>query len=222
MKETVATLVLAAGSGTRFGRPKQFMELKPSLRMVDAAVDTASRVSDQVVLVLPDGYTWDGCDVDVAVTGGATRLESVAAGLSEVEADVDIILVHDAAHPLAPERIFNELVDALDKGVDAAVPFLEVPDVIKRRGVDGSLTTVGRDDLGLAQVPMAFRAAALRAVHTNPDSSAREAWEDSMLIELDGGRVVAVPGSTRNVHVVTPEDLAVARQLAGFHASEST
>ncbi|MGH8872976.1 MAG: 2-C-methyl-D-erythritol 4-phosphate cytidylyltransferase, partial [Acidimicrobiia bacterium] len=68
--------------------------------------------------------------------------------------------------------------------------------------------------LGLAQVPMAFTRSALVAAHRAPASDDLPCWEDSMLIEKTGGLVVSVAGSSRNIHVVTPDDLDVARALA--------
>jgi 2-C-methyl-D-erythritol 4-phosphate cytidylyltransferase len=99
------------------------------------------------------------------------------------------------------------------------VPILPVADAVKRRDEDGRLTTVGRDGLGLAQVPMAFTRSALVGAHRAAASYDSPWWEDSMVIEQSGGLVVSVAGSSRNIHVVTPEDLAVARALAagGLH-----
>jgi 2-C-methyl-D-erythritol 4-phosphate cytidylyltransferase len=123
------------------------------------------------------------------------------------------VVVHDAAHPLADEVTFDLVISAVEAGADAAVPFLPVFDVVKQTDDTGVLTTVGRDDLGLAQVPMAFRHQALRSAHARRQELG-DAWEDSMLVERSHGRVVAVRGSVRNVHVVSEEDLDLARVLA--------
>ena len=209
----VATIVLGAGSGTRFGDQKQFLELTPGWRLIDAAVDTAKRCSSHVVVVLPPGLAWDGAEVDAVAGGGPTRLDSVEAGLSHVPPDARVVVVHDAAHPLADETVFGLVVDAVETGADAAVPFLPVSDVIKQVDPSGIIVTVGRDGLGLAQVPMAFAPQVLRDAHARRHELG-EAWEDSMLVERWKGRVVAVRGSTRNVHVVDENDLEVARLLA--------
>lgn len=214
----VATLVLAAGSGERFGEPKQFLELRPGVRLVDAAVETSASSSDEVVVVLPPGYGWDGAAVDAVVTGGSSRIRSVAQGLLALSGDEDVILIHDAAHPLAPEHAFLHGIEAIRAGADAAVPILEVSDVVKKADRAGRLTTVGRDGLGLSQVPMAFSARALRAAHEIVAAEQPTPWEDSMLVEEMGGTVVAVAGSSRNIHVVTLEDLRLVRVLAAAGA----
>ena len=213
----VSVILLAAGSGTRFGDTKQFLELAPGVRLVDAALRWALAGTDSVILVLPAEHSWEGHEITVA--GGATRMKSVGAGLAAVPPESEVVIVHDAAHPLAPKEMFTDLVIAIEAGADAAVPILPVGDVVKRGSEDGRLTTVGRDGLGLAQVPMAFTRSALVAAHRGPASDDSPWWEDSMLVEKNGGLVVSVAGSSRNIHVVTPEDLAVARALAagGLH-----
>jgi len=213
----VSVILLAAGSGTRFGDTKQFLELAPGVRLVDAALRWALAGTESVILVLPAEHSWEGHEITVA--GGATRMKSVGAGLAAVPPESEVVIVHDAAHPLAPKEMFTDLVIAIEAGADAAVPILPVGDVVKRGSEDGRLTTVGRDGLGLAQVPMAFTRSALVAAHRGPASDDSPWWEDSMLVEKNGGLVVSVAGSSRNIHVVTPEDLAVARALAagGLH-----
>ena len=210
----VSVIVLAAGSGTRFGDTKQFLELAPGVRLVDAALRWALAGTESVILVLPAEHSWEGSAVVVTVAGGATRMKSVGAGLAAVPQESEVVIVHDAAHPLAPKDVFNDLVAAIGAGADAAVPILPVGEVVKRRSEDGRLTTVGRDGLGLAQVPMAFTRSALVAAQRAAASDESPWWEDSMVIEQSGGLVVSVAGSSRNIHVVTPEDLAVARALA--------
>lgn len=208
----VSVIVLAAGSGSRFGEPKQFLELKPGVRLVDAAVESAFDVTANVILVLPDGYDWAGRPVPSVVTGGESRLDSVAAGLPALREDQDIVVVHDAAHPLAPKQTFLDVIEAVREGADAAVPFLPVADVVKRIDGQGRLSTVGRDALGLAQVPMGFALDRLLGAHARRAPASQEAWEDAMLVEMSDGQVVSVPGSSKNVHVVTQEDIELARE----------
>lgn len=213
----VAALVLAAGTATRFGVEKQFLEIAPSVRLVDLAVDKAWAVAQEVVLVLPNGRTWDRRSVSTWTTGGDSRLVSVRRALQKLTSKSNIVLIHDAAHPLAPLSLFDDLITAVSNGADAAVPYLPLGDVVKaRHEQSGMLRTVGRDGWGLAQVPMAFAADALFRAHRSHNG--RHIWEDSMLVEAMGGQVVAVDGMSSNVHVVTPEDLDMARTLyqSGF------
>ena len=210
-------IVVAAGSGTRFTEgtvardadsPKQFTVLGGA-RVVDHAVRAALDACDAVVLVLAPGVAWDGAAVAAVVIGGATRADSVRAGLAAIPESAEIVVVHDAARPLAPRRLFDAVVAAVDAGADAAIPAVPVIDTIKRVDGDRVLATVPRDDLVAAQTPQAFRARTLRAAH----ASAPDASDDAGLIEACGGTVVIVPGEATNMKVTTPGDLVVASAL---------
>jgi 2-C-methyl-D-erythritol 4-phosphate cytidylyltransferase len=107
---------------------------------------------------------------------------------------------------------------AIRNGADAAVPLLSVSDVVKREDADGRLITIARDGCGLAQVPMGFSTVSLVAAHIERDRDEARIWEDSMLVERAGGTVVAVQGSSLNVHVVTQGDLELARAIAKARA----
>jgi 2-C-methyl-D-erythritol 4-phosphate cytidylyltransferase len=197
-------IVVAGGSGARFGGRKQFHGIGDT-RLVDRAVDAATRATHGVVVVLPAGATWDGPVVDAAVTGGDTRSASVRAGLAAVPPDAEIVVVHDAARPLASDALFAAVIDAVRGGADGAVPGVPVADAIKRVDADRVVETVARDDLVAVQTPQAFRAAALRAAH----AGGADGPDDAALVEAAGGSVVVVPGEATNVKVTAPEDVAI-------------
>ena len=203
-----AAIVVAAGGGRRFGAAKQFLPLGPR-RLVDHAVAAAAAACDQVVVVLPADTSWDGAPVTAAVPGGATRAESVRAGLAALGRDVDVVVVHDAARPLATPALFHAVIDAVLDGADAAVPGVPIVDTIKRVDGDHVVATVSRDDLVAVQTPQAFRAKALRAAHAD----GRDATDDAALLEAVGGTVVVVAGDPRNLKVTTVADLIVAATL---------
>ena len=206
-------IVVGAGRGDRFrqdeeGQPKQFCTLA-SARVIDHALVPLRATCDGVTLVLPHGMVWDGEPVNSMVEGGATRADSVRAGLATIPDDVEVVLVHDAARPLATRMLCDAVIAAVRAGADAAVPALPVADTIKR--IDGArvLDTVDRAPLVAVQTPQAFRAAALRAAH----ASGVDATDDAALVEANGGTVVVVPGDPRNIKITTPDDLVVAAAL---------
>jgi 2-C-methyl-D-erythritol 4-phosphate cytidylyltransferase len=203
-----SAVVVAGGRGDRFGAPKQFSEVGGA-RLVDHAVAAAGAVCDEVVVVLPTGVAWEGGPVQAVVTGGSTRSESVRAGLAAIADDVDIVVVHDAARPLATSELFELVIDAVRAGADAAVPALEVTDTLKR--VEGArvIDTVARDRLVAVQTPQAFRAETLRSAH----ECGGDATDDAALVEAAGGTVVIVPGDPCNVKVTTVADLVLATTL---------
>jgi 2-C-methyl-D-erythritol 4-phosphate cytidylyltransferase len=201
-------IVVAAGSGRRYGVPKQFEPVAGS-RLVDRAVDAAALACEEVVVVLPAGVAWDGRRVVAAVPGGSTRSASVRAGLDAIAGSASIVVVHDAARPLASPALFEAVIGAVRAGADAAVPALPIPDTVKRVDGDHVVETISRDGIVAVQTPQAFRAEALRAAH----AAAGDATDDAALVEAAGGKVVVVPGDPRNLKITTPADLAVAAAL---------
>ncbi|TCK27750.1 IspD/TarI family cytidylyltransferase [Pseudonocardia endophytica] len=205
----VWAVVLAGGRGARFGRLKQFEPLG-GVRLVDRTVATARRTCDRVALVLPDGVEWDGPAVDALAVGGDHQSESMRAALAVVPDDAGVIVATDPAHPLAPDRVYTDVVAAVRAGADGAVPVLPLLEVIQRV-VDGRVVeTLPKADAVVTQAPHAFRADALRAVHADRPRPV----ENSGLLVEHGYRVVAVEGHPANLHVATEADLTVMEHLA--------
>jgi 2-C-methyl-D-erythritol 4-phosphate cytidylyltransferase len=209
---TVWTVVVAGGSGERFGAPKQFA-MAGGRPLVEWAVDAARGASDGVVLVVPAGCGHDDHrhGADAVVTGGGTRAASVRAGLAAVPPEAEVIVVHDGARPLASPALFRAVVAEVRAGAAAAVPALPVADTLKT-AFDGVVTsTVDRSGLVAVQTPQAFRAEVLRRAH----SREADATDDAGLVEAEGATVRVVPGEARNLKVTTPADLEVVQALVG-------
>ena len=210
-------IVVAGGTGTRFGGPKQFAALGDET-VLARSVRIAASCADGVVVVAAAAHLEDTSRVVAAVApgtpvvaGGSTRAGSVRNGLAAVPEGAARVLVHDAARPLATPAIYAAVVEALAAGADAVVPGVPVVDTI--RSLDGGV--VDRDRLVAVQTPQGFRAAALRAAH----EGAPEATDDATLVELAGGSVVIVPGASTNLKITTPADLVIARALATAEVS---
>lgn len=211
--QPVWAVVVAAGGGRRFGRPKQFARLggRP---VVEHAVAACRSVADGVVLVLPEGSTDQSYGADRVVAGGATRSFSVRRGLEAVPTDAAVVIVHDAARPLARPALFAAALSALADGTaHGAICAVPVSDTLKRidpaTGVVAQ--TVDRDGLVAVQTPQAFVAATLRRAHADDT----DATDDAALVEALGATVVVVPGDPLNLKLTTPEDLALAELLLG-------
>lgn len=201
-------VVVAGGTGRRFGSMKQF-EVLAGERVIDRSVRVAAALCDGVVVVVPAGVLRSAeAEVehaDLVVAGGATRAESVRAGLAAVPADAAVVLVHDAARPLASPALYERVIRAVRDGSAAVVPAIAVVDTI--RAVDGQV--LDRDRLRAVQTPQGFDAAILRSVH----ASAPEATDDAGLVEAVGGSVTLVEGERTNLKVTDPADMIVAAAL---------
>lgn len=205
----VWTIVVAAGSGTRFGKPKQYEPLGDR-RVLDWSLQAAREVSDGVVLVVPaDRAGRAEPYADVVVAGADTRSGSVRAGLAAVPEDAQVVVVHDGARPLASPQLFTAVADAvrapLADPCDAVVPVVAVTDTVRSR-TNG---VVDRADLVVVQTPQAFAAGALRAAHAD----GAEGTDDASLVEAHGGRVELVPGDPVNLKITYPSDLRIAAAL---------
>lgn len=216
--DSVWTIVVAGGSGLRFGMRKQFADLG-GVSVLQRSVDAAGTASDGVVIVVPGDAVGSteivapsGRVVQV-VAGGSSRAESVRAGLAVVPDDAAVVLVHDAARPLATPHLFSAVVAAVRDGADAVVPGVALADTIRRR--TGGV--VDRDELLAVQTPQGFPAARLRAAHASGD----EATDDATLVERTGGAVTVVPGEAANRKITDPVDLVTAAAMLDVAEGDS-
>ena len=200
----VWTIVVAAGSATRFGTSKLACVLA-GRSVLDRSVANARAHADGVVLVRSEHTPACSELVDVCVEGGATRSASVRRGLAAVPPDAAIVVVHDAARPLAGPELFAAVIAAVRRGADGAITAVAVVDTVKR--VDGTtvVETLDRATLVSVQTPQAFRADVLRRAHAEHG----EATDDAALIERLGGVVVVAGGDARNGKITTMADVAV-------------
>nr|WP_051988814.1 2-C-methyl-D-erythritol 4-phosphate cytidylyltransferase [Kineosphaera limosa] len=238
-------MVLAAGSGSRFGAPKQFLDLG-GLTLLDRTIATLAPLCTGVVVALPlsdTGHTNDGVGNDGAqlrsaaehvrrvaeqlrtvagraqlrtVAGGRERADSVRAALAAIPPTAQVIIVADAAHPLASGRLVRAVIGAVREGADGAFPGLPLTEVladvdtagVRRAGLERTPPPPAATRV-LVQTPQAFDAAAFRLAHSDSPAAA----EDSALVAASGGRIVAVPGEPTNLHVTTPAELDLARLI---------
>jgi 2-C-methyl-D-erythritol 4-phosphate cytidylyltransferase len=212
---SVWAILVAAGRGERLGldQPKAFAKLgdDPLLAQPLRRLDESDWI-DRIVIVAPP--EWEEPSILLAeelacskvhscVAGGATRSESVRAGLDEVASDALVVLVHDAARPLLSDEVIGRVLAPLSEGWDGAVPGLPISDTLKRVADDGAvLDTVARDGLYAVQTPQAFLAHVLRRAADG------EATDCAGLVQAAGGRVKVVEGDPRLLKVTTADDLA--------------
>jgi len=182
----------------------------------------ASQSINSIILVVPRGEVEFAktaaaelageAPVEAVVEGGVTRQESARLGLAAAP-PAPLIVCHDAARPFATPALFDRVAKAVRDPFSGAVPVVDSPDTVKRVRDGRIVETLPRDELGLAQTPQAFAAAALRAAH---DWAAKEDWtgtDDAMLLERTGLDVAVVEGEILNFKITTEADLRWAEML---------
>jgi 2-C-methyl-D-erythritol 4-phosphate cytidylyltransferase / 2-C-methyl-D-erythritol 2,4-cyclodiphosphate synthase len=219
----IAAIIAAAGSGERFGAsiPKALIQLGDRT-LLEHAVAAISAVADQIVVTAPAGFEEQikslvGDDITV-VTGGATRSESVRAGLAAIKG-ADFVLVHDAARSLASVDLAKRVVVSLQGGAVAVVPVLPVVDTLQQVDAAGTVVAaVDRAQLRRVQTPQGFTYSVLSQIH----QSAQDATDDSTLALNAGHQVATVLGEERALKITTPSDLATALTFLGDAATFTT
>jgi 2-C-methyl-D-erythritol 4-phosphate cytidylyltransferase len=216
-------VIVAAGRGDRLGldRPKAFAKLngRPLLAESLERLEGSEWV-DAIVVVAPEEWEEPSIllaeeigagKVTACVMGGATRAESVRAGVAEVPEDALVVLVHDAARPLLPAEVVERVLAPLGEGWDGAVPSLALADTLKRADGEGTVVeTVDRTGLYAVQTPQAFLAPVLRGALAGELASATDC---AALVEARGGRVRLVDGDARLLKVTTASDLTFVEGL---------
>ncbi len=226
-RRDVGVIIVAAGSGTRTGSNelKQFRWVagKPMLLHSIQAFHRRADVA-QVIAVLPRSMAGDPppwifqCDVDrlLVSVGGRERGDSVWNGIEDLEPEVEIVVVHDAARPLVTDSTIDAVIRQARAGT-GAIAALPVVDTLKEVDDDGRIVrTVDRARLWRAQTPQAFPRDMIERAHLEARRAGVGATDDAALCERIGAPVVVVRGSERALKVTEEGDFARADALAAL------
>ncbi|WP_461830178.1 2-C-methyl-D-erythritol 4-phosphate cytidylyltransferase [Aquifex sp.] len=208
----ITAIILASGEGKRIGFRKQFAELcgKP---LFLHSLEKVLGIFDEVILTLPKD-TLNSVNVPPQVkkvAGGPERQHSVYNAL--LEATGDIVVIHDAARPLASKELFLRASELGDyEGKIVAAP---ARDTLKEVVEGKILRTLDRSVVWHAQTPQAFRRKVLLECHLKAQAEGFIGTDDASLLERYGYTVGIVEGSFWNVKVTYPEDLELVKRLMG-------
>jgi 2-C-methyl-D-erythritol 4-phosphate cytidylyltransferase len=219
-----AAVIVAAGRGARFGRPKQFLDLA-GLPMVGWSIRTFAGVSEIAQLVIVTEPELIGpmrelvaqlapeCEAHVA-SGGPSRQESVYNGLLGVSPDCARVLVHDGARPLVGVSDVRAGMREVRNG-RAAILAAPVVDTVKVVVPESRLisSTLDRRTLWAAQTPQFAVTAELREAHERARRNGTGATDDAALLERIGIEVVVIPSTRENFKVTFPADIARAAAI---------
>ena len=224
----VGVVLPAGGIGSRFGHtlPKQLHELagvpilvrtcQPFLQLPEISVAALALPSDhyQASVDLLSAYLHEEeFGRLLFAVGGATRQDSVQAGLALLPPEIELVLVHDAARPLIDRGTIVRCIQGAEKNgaVIAAVP---VADTLKKVAANlGIEHTVDRSLLWQAQTPQAARRSLLKQAFAWAQENGFVGTDEASILEAAGIPVRVVEGSERNFKVTRPGDLQVASAL---------
>ncbi len=222
---SVDIIIVAAGSGLRYGAPlpKQYCELggRPvvmhTINALRAAIPHARLtlvISSEMADLWQDFCLKHNFVSPAVVYGGSTRWESVRNALSAADRPADIVMVHDAVRPLVSRQLVDMLMDALssDPGVDGAIPAVAVTDSLRMQLGDGLSKSIDRSSMRAVQTPQAFRGYRLRQAYDLPY---RDCFtDDASVMEAAGfGNLKLTEGSSHNIKITNPGDIAIAEVL---------
>lgn len=222
-----AAILLAGGSGERFGRAggKQ-LALAAGLPVAAWALKALAETDgvDLLVFVCPEDRQAEYAAAAVEPLGlakpimfapsGVTRQASVASGMSQLPPSVEVVAVHDGARPLVSPLVVAESFRLLE-GSDADGVVIGHPAYDTLKLVEGATIkeTPDRTHYWVAQTPQTFRRGTLERALAAAAEDGVVATDDSGLVEHYGGKVLVMEGPRDNVKVTVAEDLAYVRSL---------
>lgn len=222
----MSVIVLAAGSGQRFGGKENKVLAKLDgqplfLRALQLFVNrddvcqtilvVSPREIDQFKEQFGPNIGFMGAEI---AEGGAERHESVANGLARVSDEAELVAVHDAVRVCVADRWIDAIAEAAAKS-GAAVPVIPVSATLKRLGDDRIITdTVDREGLFMAQTPQVFRKDVLASAYAKLGDNGLDVsgpfTDDAQVVSAAGTPVTAVDGDPRNIKITTRADLSLA------------
>lgn len=224
MTHTTAVIV-AGGKGLRMGmnQNKQFIPLQE--REVIAHTISVFEASDciqEVILVTAEdnmeqmkalSLQYDWRKVRKIVVGGAERQDSVWCGLQELEAESEIVLIHDGARPFVTQSMIKESIEQA-KEMGACVVGMPVKDTIKVcDGKQMVLDTPNRQTLWQTQTPQTFQKELIQKAYAYAREQNYQGTDDSSLVEYLGEAVLMIQGSYDNIKITTRDDLLIAMKI---------
>jgi 2-C-methyl-D-erythritol 4-phosphate cytidylyltransferase/2-C-methyl-D-erythritol 2,4-cyclodiphosphate synthase len=229
-----AAIVVAAGRGERAGgaRPKQYRNFlgEPVLRRairalaLHPAIDAVQAVIDPAESEAFQSAAGDLPKCLAPAAGGTTRQRSVLAGLEAlVDLKPSIVLVHDAARPLASAALVDRALAAVE-ATGAAVPVIALSDTVKRVDENGRVVlTLDRSELRAVQTPQAFFFAPFIEAHRRASKAGLDSFpDDAALAEWAGIPVTTFKGESGNIKLTTADDFVRAEALADGRADVRT
>ena len=220
----VSAIILAAGSGTRFGEKKQFKKLngKP-IWTYSLKAFVKSKYVGEVVLVIPQEFLSEiessltikklSNQIDIKIVkGGKSRQNSVVNGLNVVKNKYNLVCIHDAARPFVRSSYIKKTIEACTE-FDSSIVAVAATDTIKKVENETVKKTIDRNYIWMAQTPQTFQKEKLLKAfklfsHVN-------ITDESMIMELAGFSTKIIEGDANNLKITKALDWELAKLIEG-------
>ena len=214
-KYKIGAVIVAAGSGLRFGGRKQFKSLKQKpLYLYSLETFASHPLIAEIALVVPsdlkDEISKQSKELSKnikVVEGGELRQDSVLAGVNALNKECDIICIHDAARPFVTKAIIDNAFSECEKyeGIVVAIP---ASDTVKEVSKNSNRVkrTIPRETVWLAQTPQAFRREKLLQALDYAKTKQLVVTDEATLLESLGSSVAVVEGDVNNFKITTKTD----------------
>lgn len=230
MKADVSVIMPAAGLSLRMGtdvrKPFIMIGEKPVFFYTLEQFYKLKRVKEIIFVVNKEDLStviekWSDelktYKVTKIIAGGERRQDSVYQGLSRLDSDTKIVLIHDAVRPLVKK---DEIEAVIKRTEEKGAAILASPMKLTVKKVNSSLEiieTVPRNDLWMAQTPQGFKRDLILKAYEKIKDTKAELTDDAEVVERAGHTVEVVPGSYDNIKITTREDLRLAELLLAKH-----
>lgn len=219
----IPVIIVAAGNSTRMkGINKQFLSIMgvPVIARTLMAFESCNDISKIIVVTSRDSvldvqqlcqkyYISKLTDI---VVGGENRHQSVMNGIEKLDCTDEKVLIHDGARPFVSINIISEVVNALND-YDAALCVNKINDTVKMVDENGFVkSTIDRSMLYAAQTPQGVAVKKYVDV-CNRTENIDNFTDDASIMEAAGFSVKAIMGSSNNIKITTPDDIAIAESL---------
>lgn len=211
----VGAVIVAAGSGLRFGERKQFKNLKDKpLYQYSLEQYLENDLVSEISLVVPSDIVEkvllhiSSLNKNIrVVAGGELRQDSVLNGVNALGEECELVSVHDAARPFLSNKIINDTIETCAK-FDGAVAAIPASDTIKEVVIGSHCIkrTIPRDTVWLAQTPQVFRRDKLLQALAYAKTNGIVVTDESTLLESLDFSVAVVESDISNFKITTPSD----------------
>ena len=223
-KDNYFLIIPASGVGTRMGSstPKQYLRLENGLTIIDQCLKTLLEIkliSGFVVALsstdsfFQSSHFYNHSKILAIAEGGKERFNSVLSALNSLNKTAqpnDWVLVHDSVRPCIKKSDIEKLIREVSNDSIGGILATSAIDTVKEKNASGSIKTIDRKKLYMAQTPQMFRFGILKEAIESAIRMGGRITDESEAIEKLGHSVKIIGGSSSNIKITAKDDIDLA------------